>query len=42
MRAIGLAIIAIQIGLIVPAHAENPGDDDRSIADVLPLFVRRH
>ena len=40
MRAIGLAVIAIQIGLIVPGHAENPVDDDRSITDVLPLFIK--
>jgi hypothetical protein len=40
MRAIGLATIAIQIGLIIPAHAENTGDPDRSITDVLPLFVK--
>ena len=40
MRSIGLATIAIQIGLIIPAHAENTGDPDRSITDVLPLFVK--
>jgi uncharacterized protein YecT (DUF1311 family) len=40
MRAIGLAIIAIQIGLTVHGHAETPADGDRSIADVLPLFVK--
>jgi len=40
MRAIGLATIAIQSGLIIPAHAENTGDPDRSITDVLPLFVK--
>ena len=40
MRAVGLAIIAIQIGLVVPAHAENTEDPDRSITDVLPLFVK--
>jgi uncharacterized protein YecT (DUF1311 family) len=27
-------------GLIIPAHAENTGDPDRSITDVLPLFVK--
>ena len=40
MRAIGLATIAIQSGLIIPAHAENTGDPDRSITDVLPLIVK--
>lgn len=40
MRAIALAIVAIQIGLIVPSYAESPGDSDRSITDILPLFVK--
>jgi uncharacterized protein YecT (DUF1311 family) len=40
MRAIVLAIIAIQVGLSHPARAENPADTDRSITDILPLFVK--
>jgi uncharacterized protein YecT (DUF1311 family) len=42
MRAIVLAIIAIQIGLTHPARAEIPADSDRSITDILPLFVKNH
>jgi uncharacterized protein YecT (DUF1311 family) len=42
MRAIVLAIVAIQIGLAPPAHAENPVDSDRSISDILPLFAKNH
>jgi len=38
MRAIVLAIVAIQVGLALPAVAENADDTDRSISDVLPLF----
>jgi uncharacterized protein YecT (DUF1311 family) len=42
MRAIVLAIVAIQIGLALPARAENPADSDRSISDILPLFGKNH
>lgn len=42
MRAIVLAIVAIQIGLASPACAQSPADTDRSISDVLPLFVKNH
>jgi len=42
MRAIVLAIVAIQIGLAPPARAENPVDSDRSISDILPLFGKNH
>src|ERR1700692_3387728 len=42
MRAIVLAIVAIQIGLAPPARAENPADSDRSISDILPLFGKNH
>ena len=38
MRAIVLAVVAIQIGLAYPAHAEDPADADRSIGESLPLF----
>ena len=40
MRAFKLALVAIQIGFTVPAYAQNPPDSDRSITDVLPLFVK--
>jgi uncharacterized protein YecT (DUF1311 family) len=42
MRAIVLAIVAIQIGLAHPARAENSAEPDRSISDILPLFVKNH
>jgi uncharacterized protein YecT (DUF1311 family) len=42
MRAIVLAIIAIQIGLAHAVRAENPTDSERSITDILPLFVKNH
>ena len=40
MRAIVLAVIAVQIGLAHPAHAEGSADADRSISESLPLFER--
>ena len=42
MRAIVLAIVAIQIGLAHPVRAENTAGADRSITDILPLFARNH
>jgi uncharacterized protein YecT (DUF1311 family) len=42
MRAIVLAVVAIQIGLAYPAHAEDPADVDRAISESLPLFERNH
>src|ERR1700692_2611373 len=42
MRAIVLAIVAIQIGMAPPARAENPADSDRSISNILPLFGKNH
>ena len=42
MRAIVLAIVAIQIGLAQPARADNAADSDRSISDILPLFGKNH
>jgi uncharacterized protein YecT (DUF1311 family) len=42
MRAIGLAIIAIQIGVTHPARAEAPAEASRLIGDVLPLFGKNH
>ena len=42
MRAIVLAVVAIQIGLALPARAEGPPDADRSISDILPLFGKNH
>jgi uncharacterized protein YecT (DUF1311 family) len=38
MRTIVLAIVAIQVGLALPAVADNADDADRSISEVLPLF----
>ena len=42
MRAIVLAIVAIQLGLAHPARADNPADSDQSISDILPLFGKNH
>lgn len=42
MRAIVLAIVAVQVGLALPAFADNADDADRSISDVLPLFNKNH
>ena len=42
MRAIALVIVAIQIGLIQPLHAEDAADSNRSVTDLLPLFVKNH
>jgi uncharacterized protein YecT (DUF1311 family) len=42
MRAIVLAIVAIQIGLAHAVRAEDQADRDRSITDILPLFVKNH
>jgi uncharacterized protein YecT (DUF1311 family) len=42
MRAIVLAVVAIQIGLMTPVRAEDPADSDRPITDILPLFVKNH
>jgi uncharacterized protein YecT (DUF1311 family) len=42
MRAIVLAIVAIQIGLGHPALAQNPADSDRAISETLPLFGKNH
>jgi uncharacterized protein YecT (DUF1311 family) len=38
MRAIVLAIVAIQIGSMHPAGAESSAGSDRSISEALPLF----
>ncbi len=40
MRAFGLALVAIGIGLALPAHADTASDANRPITDVLPLFVK--
>ena len=42
MRAIVLAVVAIHIGLVFPAHAEDPADADRAISESLPLFEKNH
>ena len=38
MRAIVLAVVAIQVGLAHPACAQTPADVDRSLSEALPLF----
>ena len=42
MRAFALAIVVIGIGLAQPALADNAGDSNSSITDILPLFVKNH
>ena len=42
MRAIVLAVVAIQIGLAHPACAENSMDSDRSLSEMLPLFDKNN
>src|SRR5258708_39831181 len=42
MRAIVLAVVAIQVGLAHPARAENPMDGDRSLSELLPLFDKNN
>jgi uncharacterized protein YecT (DUF1311 family) len=42
MRAIVLAIVAIQAGLALPACAEEQPASARSISEMLPLFGRNH
>lgn len=42
MRAFVLTILAIQLALAQPACADNASDSSRSIADILPLFVKNH
>jgi len=42
MRGIVLAVVAVQIGLAHPAHAEAPADSGRPISEALPLFDNNH
>jgi len=42
MRQIVLAVIAMQIGLAHPLHAQNPADSGRPISEALPLFSKNH
>jgi uncharacterized protein YecT (DUF1311 family) len=42
MRAIVLAVVAVQIGLAHPVRADDTAGSDRSIIDILPLFARNH
>lgn len=42
MRAILLAVVAIQLGVALPASAENSLESDRSISETLPLFDKNH
>ncbi len=42
MRAIVLAVVAIQVGLAVPSHAEDRPEADLAISQLLPLFEKNH
>jgi uncharacterized protein YecT (DUF1311 family) len=42
MRVFLLAIVAVGIALAHPARADNTGDLNRSIADILPLFAKNN
>jgi uncharacterized protein len=42
MRVIVLAVVAIQIGWVVPACAENAVDPNRPVSEALPLFAKNH
>jgi len=42
MRGFVLAVVAVQIGLALPAHAENPASPGLSISEALPLFEKNH
>jgi uncharacterized protein YecT (DUF1311 family) len=42
MRAILLAIVAIQVGWAHAAYAQNAGDPGRSTSEMLPLFDKNH
>jgi uncharacterized protein YecT (DUF1311 family) len=42
MRAIVLAVAAIQIGWVFPACAENAVDSSGSVSQALPLFEKNH
>jgi uncharacterized protein YecT (DUF1311 family) len=42
MRAFALVILAIQVCLAQPARADDISDSNRSIADILPLFIKNH
>jgi uncharacterized protein YecT (DUF1311 family) len=42
MRGFVLAAVAIQIGLVLPACAEDQPASDRSISEALPLFEKNH
>ncbi|HEX9469704.1 MAG TPA: lysozyme inhibitor LprI family protein [Bradyrhizobium sp.] len=42
MRGFVLAVVAIQIGLALPARADDPPNSTRSISEMLPLFGKNH
>ena len=42
MRAILLAIVAIQVGWLHSACAQNTPDSGRPISEMLPLFGKNH
>jgi uncharacterized protein YecT (DUF1311 family) len=42
MRAFALVILAIQVCLAQPARADDVSDSNRSIVDILPLFIKNH
>ena len=42
MRALGLIIVAVGVGLAHAGHADDPPASDRPITDILPLFTQNH
>src|ERR1700730_6951365 len=42
MRGFVLAAVAIQIGLPLPAFAEDAPTSDRAVREALPLFEKNH
>src|ERR1700724_3900702 len=42
MRGFVLAAVAIQIGLALPAFAEDAPTSDRAVREALPLFEKNH
>jgi uncharacterized protein YecT (DUF1311 family) len=42
MRGLVLVVLAIQMGLALPARAEDPPGSGRSIGEALPLFDKNH
>jgi uncharacterized protein YecT (DUF1311 family) len=42
MRRVVLAMIAMQLGLAHPVHAQSPAQSSRPISEALPLFAKNH